>query len=246
VKKLIYMVAIDHDKSQTKHSDYLEYSEVTWKYWCAKNDVEFKMITKHDDKYGWPIFNKLNVCDETEYDWIGVVDDDTMIRWDTPNIFESLQPGVTGVNDIVNIRYLLGSLDVYKKFFNYDIDLNKYINAGVVFLDNKSLSVYDKLREFYFEHQEELDNWKLGGGREQTLFNYHLQSLGYDINLISPAWNLVHIHRKNMFTPNWQLKRNIPHFVNHSYIWHFTGFPTEQRKSVMEQTWDLVGIHYVS
>ena len=44
--------------------------------------------------------------------------------------------------------------------------------AGVVFLDKKSLKVYDKVREFYFENQETLDNWSKGGGREQTIFNY--------------------------------------------------------------------------
>jgi hypothetical protein len=243
MKKLIYMIGIDHDKSENKHSDFIEYRLKSWKFYCDKHDIDFKHITENDERYGWPVFNKLNVCDE-DYDLIGVVDDDTMIKWDAPNIFDIIKPGINGCVEHTNLRYSMNSIEVYKKFFDFEMDLNLYINAGITFLDRESLKVYRELREFYFEHKEELDNWKLGGGREQTLFNYFVQKSDVDLNLLSPSWNLTHIHRKNMFTPNWQLEKKTPHFIKHSNIWHFTGFPVEERKSVMKQTWDVVGKNY--
>ena len=41
-----------------------------------------------------------------------------------------------------------------------------------------------------------------------------------------------------MFTHNWQLNTNEPHFIKHSNIWHFTGFPVEERENIMKQVWD--------
>ena len=112
-----------------------------------------------------------------DYEKIAIVDSDTMIHWDSPSPFDSIESGVYGVQDNANLRWLDESVTNYGgEFFpNFKIDLEKYINAGVVYLDNDSLSIYKKLREFYFQNQEKLDNWNKGGGREQTLFNYLLQ-----------------------------------------------------------------------
>ena len=125
------------------------------------------------------------------------------------------------------------------------MDIDTYINSGVVFLDNKSLSVYDKFRKFYFKHQTKLDTWDKGGGKTQTLLNYHIQTNNYKLNLLPPIWNLVAIHRKNMFSHNWQLKKDMtPFFVKYSYICNFTGFAIEQRENIMKQTWDTFKNNY--
>ena len=59
------------------------------------------------------------------------------------------------------------------------------------------------------------------------------------------------MHKKEMFSYNWQDtdggiagKDTTPHFIKYSWVWHFTGFPIEQRTSIMKQTWDLVGYLY--
>mgnify|MGYP000459634341 CR=1 FL=1 len=38
-KNLIYMVAIDHEKSQHNHSMFSTYSTKSWEYWCKKNNI---------------------------------------------------------------------------------------------------------------------------------------------------------------------------------------------------------------
>ena len=48
------------------------------------------------------------------------------------------------------------------------------------------------------------------------------------------------IHKKNMFTHNWQLNEDMtPFFIKYSYIWHFTGFPIEDRTKIMKQVWNF-------
>ena len=90
-----------------------------------------------------------------------------------------------------------------------------------------------------------------GGGKEQTLLNFVLQKNKVQIELLSPEWNLLSIHRKNMFVNNWQLNQidpnnhQVPHFLKYGKIWHFTGFPIEDRVRIMKQTWDIIKGNYV-
>jgi len=256
----IYMVAINHNKSNYKHSNFLQYSSKSWERWCEKNGVDFHCVTEHDERYGYPIWNKLNVTEICkDYDKIGIVDCDTMINIDAPNIFDELQDGISGVVDDVNYNWLHYSVENYSKFFNHEMNFDTYINAGVVFLDNKSLSVYDKLREFYFENQEELDNWNKGGGREQTLFNFIVQTNDYKVNLLESSWNILGLMRRELIQHNWQDNREemtedctpaqpfnckynhdrTPHYIKYGNIYHFTGFPIELREQVMKYTWEL-------
>ena len=38
----------------------------------------------------------------------------------------------------------------------------------------KHLYLFKQILDFYLDNQEELDNWNKGGGKEQTILNYHL------------------------------------------------------------------------
>ncbi len=253
-KYLVYMVAVNHNSSKFKNSDYSQYSIKSWEAWCKRRNIDFVVVDKHNDKYSFPIWNKLDVCDVgKDYDKIAIVDSDTMIHWSAPNILEHIESGVYGVQDNANLRWLNESVGNYggEFFSDFKINLDKYINAGVIYLDKESLSIYEKLRDFYFENREKLDSWNKGGGREQTLFNFLLQKNNYDINLLSPEWNMFSMHKKEMFSYNWQDtdggiagKDTTPHFIKYSWVWHFTGFPIEQRTDIMKQTWDLVGYLY--
>tara|TARA_B100000035_G_C20982830_1_gene546321 strand:+ start:626 stop:1408 length:783 start_codon:yes stop_codon:yes gene_type:complete len=253
-KYLVYMVAVNHNSSKFKNSDYSQYSIKSWEAWCKRRNIDFVVVDEHNDKYSFPIWNKLDVCDVgKDYDKIAIVDSDTMIHWSAPNILEHIESGVYGVQDNANLRWLNESVGNYggEFFSDFKINLDKYINAGVIYLDKESLSIYEKLRDFYFENREKLDSWNKGGGREQTLFNFLLQKNNYDINLLSPEWNMFSMHKKEMFSYNWQDtdggiagKDTTPHFIKYSWVWHFTGFPIEQRTSIMKQTWDLVGYLY--
>jgi hypothetical protein len=85
----------------------------------------------------------------------------------------------------------------------------------------------------------------MGGGRVQTVLNYELQNHDIKIKELSPIWNMLSMHKKEMFNHNWQDGNDkTPFFIKYSWIWHFTGFPIEQRTQVMKDTWDMVGSNY--
>ena len=114
MKNLIYMVAIDHNKSQYQHSNFLQYSKKSWERWCEKNSVDLHIVTEHNEKYGFAIWNKLDVVEVgKDYDKIGIVDCDTMINIEAPNIFETLEDGVNGVMDDSNYNWIYNSIQDY-------------------------------------------------------------------------------------------------------------------------------------
>tara|TARA_R110001592_G_scaffold355299_2_gene655764 strand:+ start:2968 stop:3759 length:792 start_codon:yes stop_codon:yes gene_type:complete len=253
-KNLIYMVAIDHHASKFKVSEYSKYSIPAWEFWCKKNDVDFMLITEHDERFDKPIWNKELVFENIndQYEKIGIVDADTMIKWDAPNIFEMYDDEFCGVVDNDSFYFMHNSINSYGKFFpDTDIDTDNYINAGVVFLTREHKHFFDAMLEFYFEHKDELDNWSIPNtGREQTIFNFMLEKLNIKKKYLPPSWNMFGMHKKGLFLHNWQLASDtdtdnaIPFFIKYGNIWHFTGFPIEDRIKLMGQVWDTFKGNY--
>lgn len=239
-KNLIYIVAVNDSTSKVSVNDYFCYSRPTWEFYCDKYDIDLVVSDVHQfDSSFKPIWNKemISVIGKN-YDKIGIVDCDTMIRWDAPNIFDIIDSGFYGVNDTADLDWLFSSVAQRQHFFpNIHLDIFKYINAGVVFFSNEYLYLFNDLLSFYKANKSEIDAIT-GGGKEQTLLNFILKKNQVGIKLLEPSWNLLSIHRKNMFTHNWQLNTDqTPYFIKYAYIWHFTGFPIEQRIDVMKQVW---------
>lgn len=246
-KNLIYIVAVDSPSTKVKVNDYFQFSRPTWEYYCDKYGIDL-IVCDENQLDTFPIWNKEMIhIIGADYDKIGIVDCDTMIRWDAPNIFDQIgDDNFAGVNDLCDLDWLFSSIAGRQHFFaEVVMDIDKYLNAGVLFFGKRYLSVFKELLEFYLEHRSEIDSIKTGG-KEQTLLNFVLQKNKVNIKKLSPAWNLLSIHRKNMFISNWQLKvDNTPYFIKYAYLWHFTGFPIEQRVDVMKQTWEMTEHLYV-
>ena len=198
-------------------------------------------------EFDFPIWNKELIYKFGKgYDKIGIVDSDTMVKWDAPNIFDSIKSNrFYGVNDLCDLNWLLDSINQRQKFFpSVELDISKYLNAGVLFFPKEYLLVFEELLNFYLENKEEIQEIKTGG-KEQTLLNFILQKNEIIIDTLDPSWNLISIHRKNMFTNNWQLQvDSVPYFIKYAYVWHFTGFPIEDRVRLMKETWDLIKENY--
>lgn len=241
-KNLIYIVNINNPNSKVNCNEYAQYSINTWEYYCNKHGIDLLVIDENVGQFDFPIWNKELIWKFGQgYDKIGLIDSDTMIRWDAPNIFDLIESDkFYGVNDLCDLNWLFGSISDRQKFFpDINIDINKYLNAGVLFFGNKHLPLFETFLNFYLENKDQIQSIK-GGGKEQTLLNFWLQKHNVEIELLNPEWNLLSIHRKNMFTGNWQLKIDpIPYFAKYSFIWHFTGFPIEDRIRLMRETWEL-------
>lgn len=246
---LIYIVAIDDPGSKVPVNDYFCYSRPTWEYYCKRHNIDLIIADKTQlHAIEKPIWNKeLIHMIGADYDKIGIVDCDTMIRWDAPNIFDQFDSNdFCATTDLCDLDWMFKSIEQRQRFFpGIEIDPMNYINAGVLFFGHQYLSIFSKLLEFYFQHKGDIDQIS-SGGKEQTLLNFVLAQRKVNIKKLTPAWNLLSIHRKNMFANNWQLKLDTtPYFIKYAYIWHFTGFPIEQRVDAMKRTWETIKHLYV-
>lgn len=252
-KNLIYIVAVDGEHTTIKCTEYAQYSIESWKRYCEKYDIDLYVLSNDNidsikelyniPSYEYPIWYKEYIYKVgSEYDKIGIVDSDTIISPNAPNIFDLFEEDqFCGVNDLADFNWLFKSIEDRQFLFpEIKLDINSYINAGVLFFGNRYLNVFEELLGTYEANKTTIEAIK-GGGREQTLLNFTLQKLKVPITLLSPAWNLLSIHRKNMFTYNWQLNISLqPYFMKYAYVWHFTGFPIESRVDVMKQTWEII------
>jgi|TARA_R110000744_G_scaffold245962_1_gene362567 hypothetical protein len=239
--------------------DYFEYSRKTWKYWCEKNDVLFVEFTEpvesdlHKYRVNWQ--KAIFVFDELErrniqYDQIALIDSTAMIKWDAPNFFKLTNNKFTAFPDRDNMNWVYQSIQGYKDIFDYkDFDQGKYFNSGFMIFNKDHKSLFNSLKEFYIENIDEfinLQDKKVRKGNDQTPVNYWIQMNNIDVNLdLSLGFNLTHLHRKEMFHFNWQLKLDkIPHFLKYGYVWRFNGIPKDQRTDTMKQVWDIIQHHY--
>ena len=136
---LIYIVAIDHNLSSLKNSNYSKYCIKTWEYWCKKNNVDLIVNKTHDERFGRPTWNKELIYEiGKKYDKIGVIDSDTMIRWDTPNIFNQFTNEFCGVNDIADCNWVLNSLKEARDDESWDLvkEVISYIEEYEEFADD--------------------------------------------------------------------------------------------------------------
>ena len=249
---LIYTVAVNHDTSQFKNSDYSQYCVASWGSWCEKYDIDFMVFTEHNDRYKYPVWNKDLIFEileatDTEYDKIGYVDSDTMVHWDAPNPFDLYTDEWCWVRDYANLRWTTESINNYQRFYpNQTVDIYNYYNSGVSFFTKEHKPIFDNLIKLYENNSEELDKCAtMGGGKVQTLLNFELQNHDIKVKELPPTWNMFSMHKREMFNHNWQDGEDkTPFFIKYSWLWHFTGFPIEDRTNIMKQTWEMVEDRY--
>ncbi len=234
--------------------DYMDWSLKTWEFYAKKHNCEIFILEDplYDVEWMRPTWQRWYVYDllksnNIEYNQVALIDIDTMVRWDTPNIFELSQNKYTGVRDDISLEWVNNSLEGYKKFFpGVELEWINYINNGMLVLPKKGEDFCNVIKDFYHENVDELRNlqhYTLKKGTDQTPINYMaVKHFGNDINFLSKKFNWCHLKATHGFMPC--ISSGTPIFIKYGYIWHFNGIPREERNGLMEQTWSLIKDNY--
>jgi len=223
--------------------DYKPFCLNTWNYWCDKNNVDLIVLEEPlmdtailkptwQRWYIWKILENSNL----EYDKVALVDVDTMVKWNTPNFFDSVD-SFSACSDNDNIGWVQESIQGYKKFFDRELDWEEYFNCGFVVMTKEHKSLCDKFIEFESTNREELINLQntISKGTDQTPINY-LTRTNNSVKFLSKKYNLTHLYRK-------ELLKDLM-FIDAGYIWHFNGFDKSMRYGLMQQTWEKIKSNY--
>lgn len=240
--------------------DYLEYSKKSWQYFCKRFNcifVEFSKPVEEDlieYRVNWQkaifVFDELDRLG-IEYDQIALVDSTCMCKWDCPNFFELTEHKFTAWRDLDNMKWIYDSVQGYQEFFTgFKLDTTKYINSGFMIFNEFHKEFFNTFKLLYKKNKDEfikLQDTIVKKGNEQTPLNYWLQIWGIDVKIDLPiAFKLTHLHRKELFSYNWQQSDSdkLPFFIKYGYNWIFNGIPKNDRSVVMKQVWELVKHNY--
>jgi len=261
MKNVIFWVGVKNQTYSEKYGgwEWMDISRKTWEYWCEKHDVIFFPFEKPLDedlvKYriNWQkSIYCFDLLDEAgiDYDQIFLVDASCMAKWDMPNVFELTDHKFTAWRETDNLNWVYDSVRGYEDFFSYKLDIQKYFSSGVIIFNKSHRDIFLEFKDLYLNNVDEfveLQDKIVHKGTEQTPLNYWLQKNEVEMNLDLPfTYKLTHIHRKEMFGNNWQLKEDdTPYFIKYGKNWVFNGINKDQRTNTMKQVWNLVKHNYV-
>ena len=220
-----------------------EYCLNTWKPWCDKNDIDLIVLNEPvaDTNYTKPTWQRWYVWEILEnsglnYDKIALVDVDTMIHWNSPNIFNEISNEIGVCVDNDNIGWVNQSINGYKHMFNTNIDWTEYFNCGMIILHKSSKEFCNEIIKFWETNHQSLVQLQdtLRKGTDQTPVNYIAKN--YKVKYLSKKFNLTHLNRKEIL--------NNLEFINCGHIFHFNGFDKSHRTPLMKQTWENIKHNY--
>jgi hypothetical protein len=220
-----------------------EYCLNTWKPWCSKNNIDLIILDEPiaDTNYTKPTWQRWYVWDVLEnsgldYEKVALIDVDTMIHWDSPNIFNEIEDEIGVCVDNDNIGWVNQSIKGYKHMFNTSVDWTEYFNCGVVVLNKSSKDFCSEIIKFWEKNHQNLVTLQntLRKGTDQTPVNYIAKN--YKVKYLNKKYNLTHLNRKEIL--------NSLEFISCGYIFHFNGFDKSHRTPLMKQTWENVKHNY--
>jgi len=259
-KNVVFWVGVKNEEYSEKYGgwEWMDISRKTWEYWCKKHDVIFFPFEKPIDedlvrfRINWQkSIYCFDLLDEAgiDYDQIFLVDATCMVKWDMPNVFELTDHKFTAWRETDNLNWVYDSITGYQDFFSYKLNKYNYFSSGVIIFNKKHRDMFLEFKDLYLNNVDkfvELQDKIVRKGTEQTPLNYWVQKNNIELNLDLPLiYKLTHIHRKDMFSYNWQLNEdNTPFFIKYGYNWVFNGIPKDQRTEVMSQVWDYIKHQY--
>ena len=170
-----------------------------------------------------------------------MVDVDTMIHWNAPNIFEECANGkFRACVDNDNLGWLKESIEGYQHMFpDTKVDWETYFNCGIILMNKGHKDLCKTITSFYETNEQhilDLQHKTLKKGSDQTPVNYMVRDCGFEINYLDKTFNMTHLQRKEILEDLM--------FTDCGYMWHLNGFDKNWREPLMKQTWDKIKSNY--
>lgn len=260
-KNVVFWCAVNSTEHAEKYDSFkwFEYSKKSWEYWCNKNDVifyEYKTPTYSDvraHRVTWQrwfdVFDQLDGLG-INYDKIYMIDANSIIRWDTPNFFNlCTDDRLVAWRDSDNLNWIYSCINGWSKYFNYEsFDISRYVNAGCMIINKSHEPLIRELKRLYFNDYDKIIYYQdtIKKGTDQGPLNFLIQMNNISVNTELPfTYKLTHMHRKDLFSYNWQLNVDqTPFFIKYGYIWIFNGFAKNERTNIMSQVWNFIHKNY--
>ncbi len=231
---VVYIINIATDKKPGRTIPY-KFGIQSWKNWCEKNNaklvvLEDAILPYEDLRPNWHkvfIFDLLKQSN-IECDKILIVDADTIVHPTAPNFFEIAEDKFCVVNNVGSYDWMLRGIENYKKYIfnNFNFDITKYFNSGVLILNKNHESFFEKVKSFYFTNKQNLIKMQdtFFTGTDQPVLNFMCQIENIDMKFLPYEFNMQDLYRREA------LIDSMP-YIDLGYIYHFNAIPNNSDNS---------------
>ena len=226
-KNIVFIIDIKRDGKTKKE---YQYSINSWKSFCEKYDHELLIMDAPvvDPSYMGVIWQRYYLFDildsnEIDYDQILIVDADTIIHPDAPDVFKLTDHKYCLVHDDGDFDWILRSMENYHHHLFQDqpiFNCFEYYNSGFQIVNKTHREFFTTMREFYTQNSDTI-LWcqkTYGVGTDQTPLNYLLRRENVDVKALSYKFNMSCMFAKEIV--NEQLQH-----TEAGYVMHFNGIP---------------------
>ena len=228
MSNVVFTVNIKNPENPGRCRPY-ELSIDSWKVWAEKNNCEVFILDQwvYDKEVMNPNWHKLLVFDLLEnsgidYDQVLIVDSDTFIHPDAPNIFDETDNKFCAVHNDGSYDWVLRSMETYSKFVfeDYMFDWSEYFNSGVMVVNKEHKSLFKDILTFYLTNQELVTGLQknFGVGTDQPMINFFVHKNNIDLKLLPYKWNMQDLHRKEILNEDML-------FTKLGWVYHFNAIP---------------------
>ena len=246
-KNVVFIVNLPESKKPGRNTPFY-LSIKKWTGWCKKYGHELFVLTEriYDEQQMNANWHKIFVfqlleANEIDYNQILIVDADTMPTTSCPDIFKLTDEKMCVVQNYGVWDWVYRSIEIYKeKFFpNIDIKLSEYFNSGVLVLNKKHKSLFDKTLEFYLENQKSLVETQGTEkvGTDQPILNFLVKQENIDIKMLPYEWNAQSLFMGELVGDDNGniILQHLPKLN----ILHFNGWSDKQRLHFMTRVYDV-------
>jgi hypothetical protein len=262
--------AIQRGPAVRSDVEYARYAVATWMFWCRQHDVELVLLDRpqieepRDAELAptiqrWIAVRRL-LEERQPGTRIAMVDADTMVRWNAPDLFATAGVSFAAVRDW-GALWIHRSIKAYQHLFpDTALPWWDYINAGMVVLGAEQLPIVRSLVDLARRRWPELRAIQESGdyGTDQTILNFLLKRANEHVTLLPPPFNclmcfpldheLLKLEKSEPAGCAEFASKAFGHpenfdFIDMAYVWHFTNV-VACRRVVMEETWRRIRHHY--
>jgi lipopolysaccharide biosynthesis glycosyltransferase len=241
MNNIVFIINVKKDGQSKPEYDF---SIKSWKHFCQSNGHELfvldtPIVEQSEMGIIWQRYFLFDLLDHNQikYNQILIVDADTVVHPNCPDIFSLTDNKYTLVRDDGDYDWILRSMENYRKFIFKDepmFDWWTYYNSGFQVVNGTHRNFFDTMRNFYISNREEI-KWcqkTFGVGTDQTPLNFLLRREKIEIKELSYKYNCVCLNKKEV------LDSDMLH-TKVANVMHFNGLP-DKDKSVpywMEMTY---------
>lgn len=223
----IIIIDIEESKKPGRTSPY-RYSIQSWKHYARKHNAELFVLNEriYPETYmnaNWhKVFAfKLLTSAGHECGRVLIVDADTIVHPDAPNIFELSGGKFCAVHNDGSYDWMLRSMENYSHhlFNGFTFNFTEYFNSGLLLVDKHHVGFFDDVIQYYHDNAAEI-RWMqttYGVGTDQPVLNFLVHMHIPDkLKILPYEWNMQELPRREVLDLNLT-------FVNYGWVYHFNG-----------------------